>query len=130
MIGNSAEQPAEVELVRVSLGNPPQGGTRKLRSWNYHAVVEVLSRANHQPRLWINRAYDQTGARIDRDCFGRIVEARIEDDHVPPFRAVGHDHGVTETVINGEVLAHLPCILRKTLPHVAAKDGIGAMPDL
>src|SRR5262249_27250550 len=126
----AAEQPAEVKLVRVSFGNTPQGGTRKLCSWNYHAIVEILARANHQPRLWIDGAYDQPGARIDRDCLGRIVEARIEDNHVSPLSAVRHDYRVTDAIIDCQVLPHLPGILCEAFPHVAAKDGIRPMPDL
>ena len=42
---------------------------------------------------------------------------------------VGHDYGVTKTVVDGQVLPSLPGILRETFPHIATEDGVGAVAD-
>src|SRR2546430_17088631 len=84
MIGNVAEQTAEIELSRVGLGDSTFRGRGKPAAGNDHAVKSVRSSPGNKTGLRIYCAYDTASAEIDRDCLARIVSARVEDDHVSP----------------------------------------------
>ena len=46
---------------------------------------------------------------------------------LPPQGVVGNDHGVADAVIDVQLLAGLPAILREDFVHAAAEDGVGAL---
>ena len=84
---------------------------------NDHAVVAVgPGRRDHS-----------AGLRITVTALRRIVKRRIEDDHVSPQRLIGNDDGVAEAIIDRQLLADLPRILRVGLVGWSAEDRVGAL---
>src|SRR5260370_1414754 len=89
------------------------------------ALQPVSSKAS----LWINGALDETGCRADRNRPGRIIKPGVKNDHIPPQGMVGNNDGITDAEGESQILPSLPGVLREGLPHVGAKDGVGAVSD-
>src|SRR5579859_1985298 len=118
MIGYTAKQ--VVVQRRRGFRYAPNGGSREPASRNDHSIVELIYR---------RRSGDEAGLGINRHCFIRIVKARIESDHVCPDRMIGHIDGVTQAVVDGQILPGLPGVLCEALIHIRPKYGVGAVPN-
>ena len=73
MVGNIAEQSAEIELARVGFRKVVFCGRRESAARNDHAVKRVFPSSDNKAGLGIDRALDKTGRGIDGDRFARIV---------------------------------------------------------
>jgi len=125
--------PADIGVVRIVLSSAEQivveaGGRFRKASLgragpaaarDHHSVIAVACSGDDSTRLGVN------GYRL-----ARIIERRIEDDHVSPQRLVGNHDGVAESVIDGELLVHFPGILRVGLIAAATEDGVGTLTKL
>src|SRR5260370_37854960 len=81
------------------------GGIRPAITRNYHSVVAVRTGSGNHG----------AGLRVDADRLARIVNGRIEDNHVPPQGAVRNNDRITETNIDGHLLAYFPGVLSERL---------------
>src|SRR5262249_20096141 len=60
----------------------------------------------------------------------RIVEPRIENNHVSPLGVVRNDNGVTQAEGQGQFWSGLPRVLRKAFVHVRAKQSVSTVANL
>jgi hypothetical protein len=130
MVWNAAEQAAEIELIRVRLGDAALRRRRKRIARNNHPVVKIFrgSRTGNNTVL-VDRAQDETSAAIDRHRFAWIVEPWIKHNHVSPLRVVWNNDRITRTVVDVEFLRGRPGILSESFPHVRSKERVCAMTD-
>src|SRR5581483_6551879 len=91
---------------------------RETRSGDDDAVVNIARTRN-----------DRASLRIDGHCFGRIIEARVEDVVVAPEHVIRLEDGLAHSELDLEFLRDLPRILGEELEHVASRDGVIARTD-
>src|SRR5258708_3016874 len=115
MAGNVVEQAAEVELARVGFRNAALRRRGESIAGYDHAVKRVSPSPANETGLGIDRSNDKTGLGIDGHLFARIVKPRVEQDHVSPQSVIRGDDRITETVVDGQILAELPGVLSETL---------------
>src|SRR5438477_3677973 len=118
MVGNVTKQ--VIVETRGGFGDSAVSRRREPATGNDHAVVSLIDG---------RCAGDKAGRGINCYRLGRIVKPRIEQDHVPPFRMIGNNDRVADTIANGQLLSDLPGILSEALVHVGAEDGVGAVAD-
>src|SRR6266567_6012232 len=110
-----------IKSTRICRRNAAKSGSREARTWNDHAVVQLIEggRTGNEPRLG-----------IDSDGIGWVITAWVKDGHVTPDRMIGNDDGVTKAIIDRQVPLSLPGILCETLPHASTKHRVCPMANL
>src|SRR5262249_516441 len=112
----------EVELPGAGHRYAPRsfGGVGEAVARNDQAVVE---------RLEVS-ADDEAGGLIQHCGFCRVIERRIENDHVAPQTVIGLDNRVSQSEFQAQLRRRLPTVLNEPFVHMTSVGRVRAITDL